>query len=142
MSQPNQIPCCQQVGYAKNPLEAKEFNLALARTRQAMHVDKAVQMMRTGSPSRLFLFCGSPDWATRRPPLYSAFPALVSAAPTSMCAVHRAVVELQRALQENSAARCPVLSAQYDKEDVGAPHVLLSLINLRILMIRVFRPSG
>ncbi len=28
-------------------------------------------------------------------------------------------MEVQRALQENSTARCPVLSAQYDGEDVS-----------------------
>jgi hypothetical protein len=40
------------MGSAKNPLEAREFNLALARTRQAMYVNRAIQMMDSGSPSR------------------------------------------------------------------------------------------
>ena len=118
-----QSPCAIQVGYAKNPLEAKEFNLALARTRQAMHVNKAIQMMRTGSPSRC-LSCDSLARAgsLEAPKQFGLFWASSRDAVPRKCAVHRAVVELQRALKENSAARCPVLSAQYDKEDVGGPH--------------------
>ncbi|CAL8466788.1 g6324 [Coccomyxa elongata] len=71
-----------EVSYAQSPLEAKEYNLALARTRQAMAVHRAIQYMNFGSPAR-------------------------------------AIVEVQRALQENSTARCPVLSAQYDGEDMN-----------------------
>ena len=35
-----------------------------------------------------------------------------------MCVPCRAIVELQKAMTENSIARCPVLSAQYDGKDV------------------------
>lgn len=41
-----------QVSYAQSPLEAKEYNMALARTRQAMAVHRAIQYMNFGSPAR------------------------------------------------------------------------------------------
>ncbi|CAK0755418.1 hypothetical protein CVIRNUC_002373 [Coccomyxa viridis] len=65
------------VGYPQSHLDSKEYQLALARTRQAMHVHKAAAFMNTSNSTR-------------------------------------AVVELQRAMQENSVARCPVLGAQHE----------------------------
>ena len=41
-----------QVGYAHSHLDSKEFQLALARTRQAMHVHKAVEFMNTSNTAR------------------------------------------------------------------------------------------
>ena len=136
------VSACQ-VGSAKNPLEAKEFNLALARTRQAMHVNKAVQMMRTGSPSRSS-FCIRPG-QNRLWKRSSVLPSPCLAVNTRCCdmavRVCRALVELQRALQENSAARCPVLSAHYDKEDVGGPStaIIADDSSHQAVTVQVFR---
>ena len=41
-----------QVGYAHSHLDSKEYQLALARTRQAMHVHKAVEFMNTSNTAR------------------------------------------------------------------------------------------
>ena len=41
-----------QVEYPQSGLDSKEFQLALARTRQAMHVHKAVSFMNTANSTR------------------------------------------------------------------------------------------
>ena len=41
-----------QVGYPLSHLDSKEYQLALARTRQAMHVHKAVEFMNTSNTAR------------------------------------------------------------------------------------------
>ena len=41
-----------QVGYPHSHLDSKEYQLALARTRQAMHVHKAVEFMNTSNTAR------------------------------------------------------------------------------------------
>ena len=41
-----------QVGYPQSHLDSKEYQLALARTRQAMHVHKAAGFMNTSNSAR------------------------------------------------------------------------------------------
>jgi hypothetical protein len=60
---------------------SKEYRMALARTRQAMAVHKALGFMQTGN------------------------------AP-------RAMVEVRRALHENSVCRAPVLNSQYTRREL------------------------
>ena len=43
---------CVQVGYPMSGLDSKEYQLALARTRQAMHVHKAAGFMNTSNSAR------------------------------------------------------------------------------------------
>lgn len=101
-----------QVSYAQSPLEAKEYNLALARTRQAMAVHRAVQYMNFGSPAR---YARGAQCCIGAAVVFKNINKTLTR--DFWC---RALVELQRALQENSTARCPVLSAQYDGKDVSA----------------------
>ena len=70
-----------------------------------MYVNRAIQMMNSGSPSR----CGLGGVAEE-----------FVIGMLKMLSMHggRSVVDLERALEENSAVRCPVLSAAYDREDV------------------------
>lgn len=66
---------------ASDPLDGREYKMALARTRQAVAVHKAMQFNEQGNPAR-------------------------------------AMVELRRALQENSIVREPLLNARYEKQEV------------------------
>jgi hypothetical protein len=47
-------------------------------------------------------------------------------------------VELQKALQENSIARCPVLTAQYDGKDVRHADTCLSMSSPDLSRIALF----
>ena len=102
-------------------MDSKEYQLALARTRQAMHVHKAVGFMNTSNSARQAL----PEQFG-----HTAIPAQLCCndkacpylKPDLAC---RAVVELQRAMQENSIARCPILGAQHEGSAVSPLSILL-----------------
>lgn len=115
-----------------NPTDGREYKMALARTRQAVAVHKAMQFNAQGSPARCAwpllpskscsltaTRCHNtrtgmlPVWTRRLPDEYSL----------SDC---RAMVELRRALQENSTVREPLLNARYEKEEVSALSCFIS----------------
>ncbi|KAK9821709.1 hypothetical protein WJX81_000480 [Elliptochloris bilobata] len=67
--------------FQQNPQESQEYKVALARTRQAVSVQKAIQLKNEGSQAR-------------------------------------AMVELERALQENSICREPMFSGLHDAREI------------------------
>ena len=100
-----------------NPTDGREYKMALARTRQAVAVHKAMQFNAQGSPAR----CAWPLLPTRchitRTGMLPVWTRLPDEYSLSDC---RAMVELRRALQENSTVREPLLNARYEKEEVSA----------------------
>ena len=105
-------------------MDSKEYQLALARTRQAMHVHKAVGFMNTSNSARQALPELSSHAATPAQLYCNDKPFLPE--PDLAC---RAVVELQRAMQENSIARCPILGAQHEGSAVSP--ICILLVNTR-----------
>lgn len=109
--------------------------MALARTRQAVSVHKAMIFQSQGNPARCpppFLrthACLHADAAGRHRPVIKRRlqrcphgPQNVSCAPilgprTAWC---RAMVELRRALQENAIVREPLLNNRYEQQQVSS----------------------
>jgi hypothetical protein len=122
----------QDESMSPNPTDGREYKMALARTRQAVAVHKAMQFNAQGSPARsagLLQPCHQlavalqPDIAVAltagRPG-----PTILRGDPLSGC---RAMVELRRALQENSTVREPLLNARYEKQEVSTPDYSISV---------------
>ncbi len=99
-------------------MDAKEYRAALARTRQAVFVNKAVAFMNAGNPTRygFWCICVVPHallyWMHNRC-TYTMMIIII----TSTHGI-RAVVELKLALQENAIVREPLITNRLEKQDV------------------------
>lgn len=116
-----------------DPLDGREYKMALARTRQAVAVHKAMQFNAQGNPARY-----ASSWQLLLGQAHTILPedscgcvrlllgfcqSVVSFKrvdiETSTARLRRAMVELRRALQENSQVREPLLNARYEKQEVS-----------------------
>jgi len=52
------VSTAAQDSFQQNPLESSEYKVALARTRQAVSVQKAIQLKNAGSQARCALRLG------------------------------------------------------------------------------------
>lgn len=126
--------------FGQDPLDGQEYKMALARTRQAVSVHKAMIFQSQGNPARCpppFLrthACLHADAAGRHRPVIkrrlqlealkrcphgpqTGSGALILGPRMAWC---RAMVELRRALQENAIVREPLLNNRYEQQQVSS----------------------